>query len=123
LSRALGRASVSPLHQSPRLGAGLLWRSLGRSLRANAVCVRLGLRLGLGGGSPSRSVHFSTINNIRKVLALYEVKCPLCRLRQKIPHWTAVCRASCVYSLKTDENGYYHLLQNFRIEKIQKIFE
>ncbi|MBU3955706.1 hypothetical protein KJ633_04525, partial [bacterium] len=28
------------------------------------------------------SVHFSIVNNIRKVLALYEVKCPLYRLIQ-----------------------------------------
>jgi len=38
------------MHQSPRLAAGLLWRSL----LANAVRGWLGLRLGLGGGSPSR---------------------------------------------------------------------
>jgi len=60
------RAPVSPVPHSPRLGAGLLWRlpadrqarlrlkgaPLGsRSLRGNATRVRLGLRLGLGGGS------------------------------------------------------------------------
>jgi len=33
------------MHQSPCLGAGLLWRSLGRSLLANAMRVRLCLRL------------------------------------------------------------------------------
>jgi hypothetical protein len=51
--------------------------------------VRLGLRLGLGGGSPSRSVHFSIVRNIRKVLALYEVNCPLYRL--KTNKNTALC--------------------------------
>jgi len=54
--RALGRAPVSCLHQSPRLGAGLLWRSLGRSLLANAVRVQLGLGLAAGGGAASPSV-------------------------------------------------------------------
>jgi len=44
--------------------------------------VRLGLGLAAGGGAASPSVHFSIVNNIRKVLALYEVKCPLYRLRQ-----------------------------------------
>jgi hypothetical protein len=43
------------------LGQGLLWRSLGRSLLANAVLVRLGLRLGLGDGSPSRLRPQSTV--------------------------------------------------------------
>jgi len=56
IGTAPGGAPVSRLHQSALLGQGLLWRSLGRSLRGNAVRVRLGLRLGLGGGSPSRSV-------------------------------------------------------------------
>ncbi len=48
--------------------------------------VWLCLRLGLGGGSPSRSVHFSIVNNIRKVLALYEVKCPLAATTIKKSH-------------------------------------
>jgi len=57
MPRALGRAPVSCLHRSPRLGAGLTWRlpwSAGFLLML--LRVRLGLRLGLGGGSPSRSV-------------------------------------------------------------------
>jgi len=47
MPRALGRAPTSPLHQSALLWQGLLWRSLGRSLRVNAMRVRLSLRLGL----------------------------------------------------------------------------
>jgi len=43
------------VHQSPRLGAGLLWRSLGRSLLANfsACAAQLWLRPGAGGRSHS----------------------------------------------------------------------
>jgi len=39
------------VHQSALLGQGLLWRSLGRSLLANAV--RVWLCLGLAAASPS----------------------------------------------------------------------
>ena len=56
------------------------------SERVHLLRVRLVLRLGLGGGSPSPSrspsVHILILNNIGKVLALYEVKCPLCRNHQ-----------------------------------------
>jgi len=57
-------ASVSCLHQSALLGQGLLWRSLGRSLRANAVRVRLGLGLAAGGGAASPSVLAPVTKNL-----------------------------------------------------------
>jgi len=63
-------APTSPVSHSPRLEAGLIRRSLGRSLRGNARRVWLGLRLGLGGGSPSRSVLYQYSKNSSR---------PLCR--------------------------------------------
>jgi len=47
MGTAAWAAPVSPAYQSPCLGAGLLWRSLGRSLLANLMRVRLG-RLAAG---------------------------------------------------------------------------
>jgi hypothetical protein len=45
-------AAVSCVHQSPCLGAGLLWRSLGRSLRANFNACAALLWLAAGCGQP-----------------------------------------------------------------------
>jgi hypothetical protein len=65
-SPRLGAAPVSCVYQSPCFGAGLLWRSLGRSLLANAMRARLvyGWRLGGGSRQPSRP-HFNSFT-IRK---------------------------------------------------------
>ena len=118
MPRALGRAPVSPLHRSPRLGAGLTRRLPGSAdFQLILMRVRLGLRLGLGGGSPSRSVHFSIVRNIRKVLALYEVNCPLYRLIQtKNRLLTAVCRASCVLRFQS-QHIHRKILQKEKAKK------
>ena len=65
-------APVSPLHQSPRLGAGLLWRSLGRSLLANAMRVRLVLRLAAGWRQPpaTRVLASSSVDYSKHILFL-----------------------------------------------------
>ena len=46
MHRALGGAPTSRVHRAPSLGLGVTWRSLGRSLRANAMRVRRGLASG-----------------------------------------------------------------------------
>ena len=71
-----------PCSASPRLGAGL--RSALAWPLASCYCSAGLALLGAGGraaAAASPSVHFSIVNNIRKALALYEVKCPLSRLK------------------------------------------
>ena len=78
---------TSPAPHSPRLGAGLIRRQPGSAgFLPILLRVRLGFASCLRGvkklTTQDASVHFSIVNNIRKVLALYEVKCPLCRNQQ-----------------------------------------
>jgi len=55
--RALAGAPLEPLAPlRPAWGRGFAWRSLGRSLPAFAIRVRLGLGLAASGGAASPSV-------------------------------------------------------------------
>jgi len=61
------------------LGQGLLWRSLGRSLLANAARVQLGLGLAAGGGAASPSVLASSSVDTQKI-EIFKTTRPLYRL-------------------------------------------
>jgi len=61
--------------------ARLTWRSLGRSLLANAVRVQLGLGLAAGGDAASPSVLASSSLDTQKIKVFIRAR-PLCRLRQ-----------------------------------------
>jgi len=82
----LGALPYLPCTVRPAWERGSLGACLGGRLPANAMRVRLGLRLGLGGGSPSRSVLASRVPlTLKKTKYLIRARL-LYRLRQiKIP--------------------------------------
>jgi hypothetical protein len=100
------------LHRSALLGQSLTWRLPGSAdFQLILLRVRLGLRLGLGGGSPSRSVLASSSFYNQKT-NVFKMARPLYRLIQtKNRLLTAVCRASCVLRFQS---------QHIHRKKLQK---
>ena len=69
--RALGRAPVSCLHRSPRLGAGLTWRLPGPAdFQLILMRVRLGLGLAAGRRRPP-----APASSFQEVLTLKKLFC------------------------------------------------
>jgi len=68
----LGALPYLPCTVRPAWERGSLGVCLGGRLPANAMRVRLGLRLGLGGGSPSRSVLASSFVDTQKIICFYK---------------------------------------------------
>jgi len=66
IGTAAWAAPTFRVHQSALLGQGLLWRSLGRSLLANAMRVRLVSAGGWVGAAASRRVLTSSIYDKKK---------------------------------------------------------
>ena len=99
MPRALAGAPLCPLRRfglrgrRPSLGG----RLGGGGLLANVVACPARLAAGAAAAQPQpQHPLFNYFNNTRKVLALYEVKCPLCRNRQIKNFSNAACRASRV---------------------------
>jgi len=103
MPRALGGAPTLSVHRSAPVGRGLTGRSLGRSLRANAMCVRRGSPLyNKRKYTVAACVLATTTKPLKTKIFIGKNKLVRSALSYAKTTRTALCPASCWQCLKTD---------------------